>query len=170
MELSLLIAQSAEDRSLSDARDSEVQPKEHTNSSRIHRLWQRSNGWKFAALHFAAWAFIVFLINLSVTIWASAAYPKTGGDLSEGDCGRIKDLNRWLHILINALSALLLSGSNYCMQCLSAPTRVDIDKAHKARRWLDVGIPSIRNLRHIDRHRLVLWLLLGLSSIPLHLL
>ncbi|KAH7392189.1 hypothetical protein DE146DRAFT_661877 [Phaeosphaeria sp. MPI-PUGE-AT-0046c] len=56
------------------------------------------------------------------------------------------------------------------MQCMTAPTRGEVDRAHAARRWLDIGVPSFRNLRRIGRDRLVLWLLLGLSSLPLHLL
>lgn len=126
-------------------------------------------GWRFGALHFATWAAIVFTINIVVSIWGGV-YQKAKGSLSEGDCGDIKNLNRGLHIFINILSTILLSGSNYCMQCLSAPTRTDIDRAHAKRLWLDIGVPSIRNLRHISRRRFWLWLLLGLSSVPLHLL
>lgn len=126
-------------------------------------------GWRFGVLHFATWAAIVFLINIIVTVWGGV-YQRSAGSLSEGDCGRIKTLNRGLHIFINILSTILLSGSNYCMQCLSAPTRADVDQAHATRIWLDVGVPSIRNLKHISRRRLWLWLLLGLSSVPLHLL
>lgn len=36
--------------------------------------------------------------------------------------------------------------------------------------WLDIGVPSLRNLRRISTRRVVLWWLLALSSIPLHLL
>ena len=78
-------------------------------------------------------------------------------------------LNFWLHMVINILSTSLLGASNYSMQCLSAPTRRDIDKAHSKRTWLDIGIPSYRNLAGISRLRLGLWCLLALSSIPLHL-
>jgi hypothetical protein len=126
-------------------------------------------GWRFGALHFATWAAIVFTINIIVSIWGGV-YQKAKGSLTEGDCGDIKNLNRGLHIFINILSTILLSGSNYCMQCLSAPTRTDIDRAHAKLTWLDIGVPSIRNLEHISRRRFWLWLLLGLSSVPLHLL
>lgn len=128
------------------------------------------SGWKFGATNFAICATVVFLINLIITIWASIAHRETEGVLSEGDCTRIKRKNSGLHILINVLSTILLSGSNYCMQCLSAPTRGEINKAHGARRWLDIGVPSFRNLRFISRRRLFLWLLLAISSLPLHLL
>lgn len=79
-------------------------------------------------------------------------------------------MNSYLHFAINLLSTILLSSSNYCMQCLSAPTRKEVNTAHAKGVWLDIGIPSMRNLRYIDRRRVILWGLLGLSSLPLHLL
>lgn len=131
---------------------------------------RRSSGWKSGVIQFAKCASIVFTINLVITIWGSVSYKKDKGLLLQGDCERVKRLNSGLHILINILSTILLSGSNYCMQCLSAPTRREVDKAHASQRWLDIGIPSVRNLRYISRWRLALWLLLGASSVPLHLL
>ncbi|KAL8743097.1 MAG: hypothetical protein Q9184_008155, partial [Pyrenodesmia sp. 2 TL-2023] len=49
------------------------------------------------------------------------------------------------------------------------PTRQDIDRAHARHVWLNVGVQSVRNLLRISRTRALLWLLLALSSIPLHL-
>lgn len=74
--------------------------------------------------------------------------------------------------MINVLSTVLLSGSNYCMQVCSAPTRRDIDLAHSSAtaKWLDIGVPSLRNLKHISLRKRALWCLMGLSSLPLHLL
>lgn len=71
--------------------------------------------------------------------------------------------------VINILGMLLLGASNYCMQCLSAPTREEVDLAHNQKQWLEIGIPSVRNLRHVSRTRIRLWWLLALSSIPLQL-
>ena len=79
-----------------------------------------------------------------------------------------KRLDLWLHLGINLLSTLLLGASNYTMQCLSAPTRDEIDKAHQQRISLDVGTLSFQNLRRISWRRVILWWLLALSSIPLH--
>ena len=105
-------------------------------------------------------------------IWASARYKVVEriGTILDGSCEKTKNLSLWLHLAINALSTILLGASNYCMQCLSSPTRQEVDKAHNQGIWLDIGVPGIRNLRRISRRRLVLWMLLTLSSIPLHLL
>lgn len=39
-----------------------------------------------------------------------------------------------MHIIINILSTALLAASNYVMQCLSAPTRPDVNEAHTQRK------------------------------------
>ena len=114
----------------------------------------------------------ILLFNIILTIVAFAKSPAQGGlaNIQEGNCSESDRLDFWLHLLINALSTILLAASNYCMQCLSSPTRKDIDKAHAQHRWLDIGVQSLRNLGRISGHRLCLWWLLALSSIPLHLL
>ena len=56
------------------------------------------------------------------------------------------------------------------MQCLCAPSRADIDKAHSRNDWVDVGVQSVRNLGRIPTTRRLLWWTLAMSSIPLHLL
>ena len=55
------------------------------------------------------------------------------------------------------------------MQCLSSPTRAEINKAHNEERWLDIGVLSVKNLRRVSWRRICLWWCLALSSIPLHL-
>ena len=130
----------------------------------------RLEGWRTSVFVFAICASSVFSINLAFTIWSSATWHTSMGNLYEGDCNRVKALNSAVHVLINILSTILFSASNYCMQCLSAPTRSAVDKAHTQGEWLDIGIPSMRNLRHIKRQDLILWLLLALTSLSLHLL
>lgn len=136
--------------------------------NRETRRWL--SGWRFGAINCAIWASIVFIINFVVTVWASVHNKAKGNVLYEGDCDRVDQLNTGVHLLINLLSTVLLSSSNYSMQCLSAPTRNDIDNAHARRMWLDIGVPSIHNLRRISKKRALVWALLGLSSLPLHLL
>lgn len=117
-------------------------------------------------------AVVIFLINFSSTIvlkmkWGSASDIN---DIFKGDCSRTEQISTGLHLVINLLSTLLLGASNMCMQLLVAPTRSEIDRAHKKFAWLDIGVPSLRNLRYIGRERLVIWVLLGFSSVPIHFL
>jgi hypothetical protein len=112
------------------------------------------------------------LINLTVLIWVSSSFNFDRGiaRVFAGECHRAETINTWVHFGINALSTMLLSGSNYCMQILSAPTRKEVDKAHARRRWLDIGVPSVRNLKNVATKKVVMWVLLGFSSLPLHFL
>ena len=142
--------------------------------------WYRKHltGWRFGILNGAILASAVLLLNLIITIQASkrpqpatsAITSKNRRLLFEGDCKESGRLNVLAHLLINAMSTLLLSASNYGMQVLSAPTRSEIDASHAAKKWLDIGVLSVRNLKSISRKRAVLWATLGASSLPLHLL
>ncbi|KAF2621786.1 hypothetical protein BU25DRAFT_495505 [Macroventuria anomochaeta] len=56
------------------------------------------------------------------------------------------------------------------MQCLGAPTRPLIDRAHQEGTWLDIGVQSFKNLRWTLNWNKAVWVLLALSDLPLHLL
>ena len=112
----------------------------------------------------------VLIVNIVATIIVQSKYKPTGGlvPIYEGSCSWVKNVDTAAHLLINALSTLLLGASNLCMQLLVAPTREEVDKAHLQKRWLDIGVPSWRNLKSISRIRCLMWCVLGLSSVPLH--
>jgi len=153
--------------------DSELaQEQSNTFSSVWKPVWY--TGWHTGVLACAASAVVVLFINVGLTIYATTnpRHEMEGniGTLYSGSCDKSKIIGRWLHLGINALSTLLLSGSNYTQQCLAAPTRREIDAAHARRRWMDIGVPSIRNLFKIKLERRLLWIAIGLTSIPLHLL
>lgn len=141
----------------------------------------------------------VLNLSVAIWLTAASTSGGDTGDskviaqLFNGNCAKAATMNTWTHLAINIVSTGLLAGSNFCsessepgpltyasyvanhlltiqVQCLVAPNRADIDRAHAKGVWLDVGVPSIRNLRHISRLRSCLWTLLALSSLPLHLL
>jgi len=130
--------------------------------------------WHTGVLGWATLVMVALFINISLTIYAATKteYKVERGTVTlyEGSCDKSRTIGLWLHLGINALSTLLLSGSNYTQQCLAAPTRSEIDTAHARRRWMDIGIPSVRNLFRIKRERALLWIAIGFTSIPLHLL
>ena len=131
---------------------------------------RKLEAWQSWILICAVGAGVTFCFNLALTIWASTFGVKNGtATIKLGNCSDIKTWDLWFHLGINVLSSTLLSASNYTMQCLSAPVREEIDKAHRERIALDIGIPSLKNLRRISRIKLILWGLLAVSSIPLHL-
>ena len=117
-------------------------------------------------------AALVLVINIAATVYFKLKWKTIGdiGTIYRGDCSKSHRLSSRLHIVINVLSTALLSASNLCMQLLAAPTRQEIDKAHENHIWLDIGVPSFRNLRYISKRRCMAVFLLATSSIPLHFL
>ena len=153
--------------------DSEITREQRKSfSSAWKPVWY--TGWHTGVLACATSVVLVLIINIGLTIYAATnpKYKMEGGigTLYSGSCDKSKMIGLWLHLGINALSTLLLSGSNYTQQCLAAPTRSEIDAAHERRRWMDIGVPSVRNLFRIKLERTLLWAAIGITSIPLHLL
>lgn len=115
---------------------------------------------------------IIFGTNVGLTAYAFKQYGsnKGVGLIYEGDCETVRTPDLWIHLLINLLSTGMLSASNYCMQLQAAPTRADVSLAHGNDQYLDIGIPSFRNLRYISGWWRLAWALLAFSSIPIHLM
>lgn len=115
---------------------------------------------------------IVLSLNLLFAFVVLFKYDSNDGVgiLFEGDCGVVKRWDTALHLIINILSTALLAASGFTMQCLSSPTREEVDLAHKYRQSLEIGLLSLTNLFHMRTWKAVFWTLLCLSSMPLHLL
>lgn len=135
------------------------------------------SGCRLSILWGAIGCFTTLVINLSVIAWA-VTLPTPDNDgadtglriLFEGSCEKSELLNKVLHLLINILSSSIMAASNYGIQCLSAPTRRQVDEAHSRQQSLDIGVVSFRNMRRLPRIKMVLWWVLMLSSAPVHLL
>lgn len=115
---------------------------------------------------------LVLIINLIVLIVVYARYEIVdhAATLFTGSCSTAEETLTGVHLVINVLSSILLASSNFSMQCLSSPTRAEVDAAHARKRWLSIGTQNMRNLLYLSRTKAVLWLVLGVSSFPLHLL
>lgn len=142
----------------------------HEETSTQWRIWasRRSR----ALLIQIVLIFVIFISNLTLTCFAISHFDSQEGVglIHEGDCTTISNLNRYVHLLINFLSTGMLSASNYCMQLQAAPTRANVQKTHDQGKWMDIGVPSLRNLGYISGWRKFAWGLLALSSLPIHLL
>lgn len=155
-----------------DDRDS-PQPFTRKVTMNFSRFSRHFHGWRAGALISSLLAGVSLLINIGVAAWLGPRSADSGlGVVSifTGECGTVQTMDILVHLVVNILSTLLLGGSNYCMQCLSAPTRIDVDKAHANGRWLDIGVPSVRNLGAVPWYKTCLWVVLGLTSVPLHLM
>ncbi|KAJ5553974.1 hypothetical protein N7513_003933 [Penicillium frequentans] len=132
----------------------------------------RFEGWKFTIFLAFIASLIVLFFNVGFVLYSTTHRWQTkhrNTILYEGDCAKVHRLSIGFHLLINSLSTALLGASNFGMQCLVAPTRRSIDQAHKSGQWLDIGVPSVRNLFRTSYGRSLLWLCLACSSLPFHL-
>lgn len=133
----------------------------------------RFHGWQWGVIVGICACTLVLVMNLTFVIiglTATSGYQGGIATLLAGNEDHIARTSTVLHVVLNVLSTLLLSASNYAMQVLSSPTRAECIKAHEKDSWLDIGIPSLRNVLFVSRHRRILWCVLALSSVPLHLL
>lgn len=69
-----------------------------------------------------------------------------GRIIFHGDCTRAAELDTLLHLVINIFSTGVLASSNFFMQVVSAPSRQEIDRAHRLLCALEIGVPSMKNL------------------------
>ena len=87
---------------------------------------------------------VVLITNFVLAIVASAkhGYNTPVVVFFEGKCARINTMDICFQVGIFILSNLLLGASTIWMQLLAAPTRQEVDAAHRCGKWLDIGVPS----------------------------
>ncbi|KAI0137809.1 hypothetical protein F4776DRAFT_670802 [Hypoxylon sp. NC0597] len=133
-----------------------------------------STGWKQAAK-----VNCTILVAMSVTLIGCliTVTTKVGGvehtlSFYDGDCdgGSVSQVNMVLHLLINIISTLVVTSSNFFMQVLNSPSREELNTAHFKGSWMGIGIPSVRNAFSVSRFKTWCWICLLMSSIPIHLL
>ena len=131
-----------------------------------------SRGWRKAVVAAAVLTAVVLSINLVFLLVGVTRFaPSYGiGTIYTGNCASVKRWDTALHLLINVLATAVLASSNFAMQCLSSPTRSEVDRAHGKKVSLDIGLASIKNLFYVDWKKGALWSALMLTTLPLHLL
>ncbi|KAJ2905564.1 uncharacterized protein MKZ38_005208 [Zalerion maritima] len=82
----------------------------------------------------------------------------------EGSCKKSRDIEWGLFSIINVFVVILVGGANYVFQVMSSPTRPEVSMAHGMKRFLDIGVPSLRNLKHISNTRVFIILAVLLSA------
>ncbi|KAF1998467.1 hypothetical protein P154DRAFT_247680 [Amniculicola lignicola CBS 123094] len=131
---------------------------------------KRFPGWRSGVAGFSILASVILLINITALIWAvNSLDEKPFATLAMSSCANITAWSTSVQLAITFLSAALLAGSNYCMQCLSSPTRREVDSAHAKGSYLNIGLLSWRNVRICRKLDMLLLVILTLSSLPLQL-
>ncbi|KAH8897511.1 hypothetical protein GQ53DRAFT_818775 [Thozetella sp. PMI_491] len=133
--------------------------------------YRRLSGWRRAVAVNTYIISLVFIFLVSLLFYCCVqAKGLQSWVFFTATCQSTGQLNLLIHLVINILSTIVLGSSNFFMQILSSPTRADVDKRHSMGIWLNIGIPSVRNLRLLPTRRVVCWLLFLLSSFPIHML
>ncbi|KAK7908398.1 hypothetical protein PG985_015701 [Apiospora marii] len=70
-----------------------------------------------------------------------------------GDGSGAARVNLALHLAINVVSTAALASSSFFMQVLNAPSRREVDRAHRRGTFLGIGVPSVRNAFHVGRFK-----------------
>ena len=137
-------------------------------SQLLHQRGWRRTGAINSILASACAIILTVCLLFSISRPNSSLYAAT--IIFEGNCDKSSRLNLILHLLINISSSAALASSNFFMQVLSSPSLQEIDQAHVWLRSLDIGIPSLHNLRLVSPFKSVGWFALLISSVPIHLL
>jgi hypothetical protein len=135
---------------------------------KLRTFWE--NKWRRTLVIWCSVAWLSAFIHLSQLV----QLPK--GDFGIGILYESTDLSdvsnrrlKWL-LFFNIVATLMLTSSNYSMQCLGSPTRDDLDKWHRKGKSMAIGRYSLSNLLRIPWPRKILWVLLAVSGLPLNVL
>lgn len=92
---------------------------------------------------------LTLILNIVWLSWAAANSTPGYGDsvIFRGDCSKVKQLKLWLHVLINILSTVLVTGSSYCMA--RQPFTFSTDTLQVSKLWT---LPVVkRSIWHIPK-------------------
>jgi hypothetical protein len=129
-------------------------------------------GWRAGLLRAFLLCLVALIVNIAVYAWLFRTYDATTGTASikRGNCAIIRRVNTGVHGALNVVSTLILGASTYAMQGMTAPSRKEVDFAHAKGKWVEIGTQSMRNLFYVRKRNAWVWVLLGITSLPFHLL
>lgn len=128
-------------------------------------FWASLDGWRGGIAVHVAIAGVILLTTIIFFVIAMALEHGGKSRIFEGSCDAAQHLNFGLHVAINFFIVALLFGANYTFQVLSSPTRAEVELAHAGQKWLDIGIPSLRNFKFISKRRAALAAILLVAAI-----
>lgn len=145
---------------------------EFEQDDRPRGMRQLLNGWRGGVAFNTISTLAILLVVVVCFAIVAAKSQVFGGEstLFSGSCSIAYNIDVGLHALINVLSIVILVGGNYVFQVLSSPTRAELNVAHEKKSWLDIGIPSIRNLSHISGFRSALAVVVILTTVAIQVM
>lgn len=130
-------------------------------------LRRLTTGWRSGIVLNVVLGLVIWIAGLVSFVVAGTTGAFVLGDMTlfTGSCATTSNLNWGLHAVINVAVLVLLVGANYVFQVLSSPTRSEITKAHESKKWLEIGVPSVRNFLHIGKGRGILSMALLVAAL-----
>jgi hypothetical protein len=131
----------------------------YANERQRHRGLQRyTSGWRGGVSWNILLVVVMALVSLISFIYIAVVGNSVVGEttLYSGPCSAAANVNIGLHVLAAIFGMAQLAGANYVVHVLSSPTRMELAHAHGRKRWLDIGITSLRNLRFVSMPRSLL--------------
>jgi hypothetical protein len=130
------------------------------------------SGWRAGLFRAFSLSSCALILNISIYAWLFSTSEKDQGSgiVTSGSCTTIHNIDVGIHAGLNIMSTLILGASTYAMQGMTAPTRKEVDKAHSKGKWVEIGAQSWRNIAYVSKRNAFLWGLLGITSLPFHLL
>lgn len=129
-------------------------------------------GWRKGTWVCCGGVVLCIITELVLLIWLTKT-SIGAGILYEGSCDKVKNLSIWLLLPLNIAATVLIGTSNYVMQVMTAPSRSEIDQAHRnAQSVIIGGMTFLQNFgtSRDARARRIVWWTLVCSSLPIHLL
>lgn len=126
-----------------------------------------TSGWRSGVMLNLVLIVIILIAGFICLVVAETRTAFTLGymDIFAGSCSTARSINWGLHAAINVAVVTLIVGANYVFQVLSSPKRSEIAGAHETKKWLEIGVPSVRNFTHIGRGRAVLAVVLLAAAV-----
>lgn len=124
-------------------------------------------GWRAGVALNVLLSFLVLVAGFVCLILAVSKASIVAGEsvLFAGSCATASSISWGLHAAISVFVVVLVGGANYVFQVLSSPTREEVTRAHEKKKWLDIGIPSVRNFSHIASSRVFLAVTILLAAV-----
>ncbi|RBA11924.1 hypothetical protein FPRO05_03374 [Fusarium proliferatum] len=115
-------------------------------------------GWRAGVAANMFLAFLILVASVACLALASAQGHMSTWEslLMEGSSTTVEGIARGILAAVNVFAIILIAGANYVVQILNSPTRAEVENAHSTFKWLDIGIPSLRNMSLISSTRATL--------------
>ena len=132
---------------------------------------KRMQGWRLGTLVSCFAVATCLVLELALLIYSIRTNRPRGGlgMLYDGSCAKVKKLSILVLLPLNIIGTVLISTSNYVMQAVAAPTRLEVNQSHVRGGFRNIGMPTSYDMVNGRPYKSTLWWILALTTMPIHL-